>query len=133
VPQALLAPLFVGVNYDLGVRASFETVASTLQFLPQLEEVVNFSVKYDLKMIVLITHGLGAALHINDAEPPMAKTYFAIDKPTFTIRSPMMYDGGHLIKEIRANRVAGSIKNSAYSAHNISASRKKFGLQRLTP
>ena len=66
--HALLAPFFIGVNDDFGVRIGAKRVAAFLEGLAQLPEVVDFTVENDSDISGFIEYGLVAAGKVNDAE-----------------------------------------------------------------
>ena len=115
--DAIFAPLFVGVNDDLGVRASLEPVPCVLQVLSQLYEVVYFAIKDDLKAAVFVAEGLGAAFHIDDAKTPVAKAYLAIDQTALPVRPAVPDDVSHFTQEAGVDRVTGPIEYAADATH----------------
>ena len=72
--QHALAPLLVAVEQDFGVgMVGGEGVARRLQLGAQLHEVVNFAVEHHRQTLILVEHGLAAALDVDDGEPPVAQ------------------------------------------------------------
>ena len=86
---ALFAPLLVGVDDDLRVGSGFKRVPGGLQFFTQLYKIINLTVKNNLQTSVFIADRLGAALHIDNAQPTVSQTDLAINKSTFAIRTSM--------------------------------------------
>jgi hypothetical protein len=104
--DAILAPLFVRMDNDLCVRARFELMSSLLEFLAQLDKVVDLTVENNLEASVFVTNGLGTSFHIDDAESAVPEADFAINKLTLSIRTSVPYDGGHGSQEMPVNHTA---------------------------
>ena len=66
--QAVLAPGIVGFQQDLGVRIGLEANPLRLQFVAQLQVVVDFAVKHHHMPRVGVVHGLvGTVAQVNNA------------------------------------------------------------------
>ena len=83
--QHLLAPLLVPVQQNFGVGPGGEGVPGAHQFGGQLLEVVDLAVKDDGEVLVLIEHGLFAALQVNDGKAALAKGCRAFNKLALAI------------------------------------------------
>ena len=83
--QHLFAPLLVPVQQNFGVGPGGEGVPGAHQFGGQLLEVVDLAVKDDGEVLVLIEHGLLAALQVNDGKAALAKGCRAFNKLAPTI------------------------------------------------
>ena len=85
--QHLLAPLLVPVQQNFGVGPGGEGVPGAHQFGGQLLEVVDLAVKDDGEVLVLIEHGLFAALQVNDGKAAVAQGYLVVHIVAFAVRA----------------------------------------------
>ena len=93
--QHALAPLLVAVEQDFGVgMVGGEGVARRLQLGAQLHEVVNFAVEHHRQALILVEHGLAAALDVDDGEPPVAQGNAVAEIAARAVR-PAVGDGVH--------------------------------------
>src|SRR5690242_9560508 len=91
----LVAPLFVAVDNDFGVRFGAEDVAALLELALELLEVVDFTVKGDPDGFLGVRHGLMAARKVDNREPAETEAQRAVEKVPFIIGTTMDDGVGH--------------------------------------
>ena len=90
--DTLRAVLFIEVDDNFGVTASFEGVTELLQAFSQFREVVAFPIISDPDGVVFVCQGLFAAGQVDDGEPPMSQATVSgsgVDIETASVRTSM--------------------------------------------
>jgi hypothetical protein len=89
----------------------------TLQLNPQLDEVVDLPVEHNLDRVVLVAHGLRAAVEVDDAQAPMPQRHVAIEVLALAIGSAVPDGRIHTGQHVLRYRLAGPIVDSTDPAH----------------
>jgi hypothetical protein len=85
----------------------------------QFEEIIDLAVKNHLQAFVLVGHRLGAALHVDDAQTPMAQADPVLLEETLTIGSPMAHSRGHTLQQFWTNRSSRLVGYATDAAHDM--------------
>ncbi|MCX5682226.1 MAG: hypothetical protein NT049_00875 [Planctomycetota bacterium] len=94
--EALLAPLLVGMEDDLGVGPGAKRVAEMPQFLGQLDVIVNLAVEDDVERPVFVGHRLKARVReVDDREPPVGQRHAAAGAHAAAVGSAVLLDRVH--------------------------------------
>ena len=115
--------LFVGVEDDLGVAVGCEAVPLGLEAGAEFLEVVDFAVEGDPDGLVLVGHGLPAAVKVDDAQAPLAEPDLAVDVDALSVRSAVGDVGTHSFQEDRLDSGLLRINNACNAAHTAASPR----------
>ena len=89
--HAVFAPLFVGVQHDLGVAARGEDVAARAQLGGEFEVVVDLAVEDQPQRAVLIAHGLmPGGTEVVDGEAAKAQGHASVVVLAFIVGAAML-------------------------------------------
>src|SRR5947209_10837695 len=107
----------------LGVCMRAKDMSLTLQFRPQIGEVVDFSIEDDENSTVFVENRLVTARQVNDAEPPHAQAHAIFDKNAFVVW-PAMHDLlTHLMNQRLFHTAARCAHDPGNSTHKLYLSR----------
>jgi len=90
-PEEFGAPFLPAVHQNFGVGPCTKAVAQRRKLVPQIEVVIQLAVQHDPHAPVLVRHGLGTQLQIDDAQPAVTEGRgSALEKPeTAPVGSPV--------------------------------------------
>ncbi len=111
--------LLVEMHEGFGVARRSVDVAFCYQFGPQGGIVVEFAVVGDPDRIVLVGHGLGAAVHVDDRQATMAQGHVAGDVKAVAVGAAMGDRGRHAFRNAPVGGPALAIHESRNSAHEL--------------
>ncbi|MCY1505642.1 hypothetical protein D9M68_398620 [compost metagenome] len=119
------APFDIGAQHHLGVAASLEAVAETLQLGAQLAEVVDLAAVGDgggfARTAVHRRHRLAPALQVDDRQAPMAQANRSVDPQSASIRPAQGHGVGHALQGVALRfQVLAVRQPSSDSTHNRS-------------
>ena len=117
VLEAFLPPFFVGVEDDLRIRLTGETVALVQQGFPQFQKIIDLPVKNQLKGSIFVGHGLPALFgEVDNGETAMSQGDPFGSENSALIRSPVFND---LVAFFGDRGIRpGKTTNSAHSIYN---------------
>jgi hypothetical protein len=79
------------MNQALGIATRGELVTTTLEFIPDFREIVNFAIEDGSNCMIFVVDWLLAASHIDDRQPSHSKCGIAIIMETGSIRTAMLH------------------------------------------
>ncbi len=93
--DAIIAPLFKGMDDHFGVAAGVEGVAGGFELGAELSEVVDFAVEGDPDVAVFVGHGLLACGGVDDGKAAVTEGDVGADEVSVAIGSAMGDGAGH--------------------------------------
>src|SRR5213593_2903245 len=117
-PQAVLAPLEVGLQQDFSVAGGTKGMPQGAELFPKLDVVENLAVEHQHGGIVSAPHRLVAGgAEIEDRQALEAKADLAFDEHTGVIGTTVRQRADHRGHQIRRAPCAGEHANSHDAAH----------------
>ncbi len=106
------------MQYDLAIAIGAEHIARRLQFLAQLEKIIDFAIEAERQRLVFGVHRLRTTTKINDRQAPMAKPDTGRGPHAGAIRPAVRNRIGHPLHPVRVNRLGRlQVKNTRNAAH----------------
>ena len=94
------------MDNNLRVSVSIEMVATSFEFAPQLEKIVDFTVENDPDAFVFVVNRLVAAGKVDDTEPAHAQAGWALGVNAFIVRTTVNDSLAHSADLGRIDRLA---------------------------
>src|SRR5438874_13733965 len=94
------------MNNAFCIGVSVEMVATSFEFAPQLEKIVDFTVENDPDALVFVVNGLSAAGKVDDTEAAHAQAGRALDVNAFIVRTTVHDSLAHSANLGRIDRLA---------------------------
>src|SRR5215831_4681685 len=116
--ENFIAPLLVSMDDHLRIRFGAENVAVAFQFMPEIEKVVDFTVKNNPNGFFTVRHGLMTAPQVDNREPAKTQSECPNDIVPLVIRSPVAEGLGHPFDVSTLDRLqVAEVILSANAAH----------------
>ena len=116
--QRAIAEAVVELKNDFGIALGPKMGPRLLELLPQLAEVVDFSVEHDRQVVALVPHWLVGALgEIDDAQPTMTEHHRSGFLDPGPVWAAVHQGGGHGFDRGTLGSVLAQLETSDEAAH----------------